>query len=96
MKDGMATYPKFSRQWTRTTWTLPLQFFVLCSSHALLIINNNNNTQLVTHHMSVNAYSYISERTESQPSLPMSQSLMSTTMDTAPKNLSFHRVATDP
>ena len=28
--------------------------------------NNNNNTQLVTRHMSVNAYSYIYERTESQ------------------------------
>ena len=28
--------------------------------------NNTNNTQLVTHHMSVNAYSYIYERTESQ------------------------------
>ena len=28
--------------------------------------NNNNNTQLVTHHMSVNAYSYVYERTESQ------------------------------
>ena len=30
------------------------------------INNNNNNTQLVTRHMSVNAYSYIYERTESQ------------------------------
>ena len=28
--------------------------------------NNNNYTQLVTRHMSVNAYSYIYERTESQ------------------------------
>ena len=28
--------------------------------------NNNNNTQLVTRHMSVNAYSYLYERTESQ------------------------------
>ena len=28
--------------------------------------NYNNNTQLVTRHMSVNAYSYIYERTESQ------------------------------
>ena len=28
--------------------------------------DNNNNTQLVTRHMSVNAYSYIYERTESQ------------------------------
>ena len=28
--------------------------------------NNNNNTQLVTRHMSVNAYSCIYERTESQ------------------------------
>ena len=37
--------------------------------------NNNNNTQLVTRHMSVNAYSYISERTESQTNVCIMQDL---------------------
>ena len=37
-----------------------------CVTDSLAHYNNNNNTQLVTRHMSVNAYSYIYERTESQ------------------------------
>ena len=41
--------------------SLFFSFFITIYSN-----NNNNNTQLVTRHMSVNAYSYIYERTESQ------------------------------